>query len=199
MRRRASKWRARDETRDKARTNRGRRDSLGKRERRQALTNDRAVRSEFMVSLSSTSARADGPGAGPRVRSGDKSGANRRRRDSRGRERRWSAAGLTAAVVAARPVAAAAHRPTIRALNRRARNVAVGAEDAAIPSLGLQNRSAGLAVIEELTSVGRHRLQRAMAAVRTRKGGFQDGRRLRHRRIPSKTALRRSVNPSPPP
>ncbi len=110
-----------------------------------------------------------------------------------------SEAGLTSSVAARRPVAAAASGPTFGELNRRARNVAIGTEDAAVSWLGLQHRSASLAIVKELTGVGRHRLRRAVAATRTRDRGFQDRRRLNHARIPSKKAPQRAINPSPPP
>jgi hypothetical protein len=41
-------------------------------------------------------------------------------------------------------------------LNRRARNVAIGAEHAAIPRLWLEEGAAAPAFVEELTSVSRH-------------------------------------------
>ena len=50
-------------------------------------------------------------------------------------------------------------------LNRRAGNVAIGTVDAAIAYLGLQF-DAALADIDVLAGVDRHRLARAMSAVR---------------------------------
>ena len=50
------------------------------------------------------------------------------------------------------------------ALDRRARDRAIGAEDATIASEGLKPRAAALAVIEKLAGIGRHYLDGSMAA-----------------------------------
>ena len=54
-------------------------------------------------------------------------------------------------------------------LDRRALNVAVGAEHTAIARLGLQDRTAMRAVIEPLTRIGRHHLRRDAPALGTSK------------------------------
>lgn len=53
-----------------------------------------------------------------------------------------------------------------RFLNGRARDIGVGAENAAIALERLQHCSAMLAVVEILASIGRHRLGRYAAALR---------------------------------
>src|SRR3546814_17472508 len=71
---------------------------------------------------------------------------------------------MTAEARACRSVAARALAPD---LDRRAGRGPIGAEHAAVAGLGPQHGTASLAVIEELTGVGRNRFRRAMAALRT--------------------------------
>src|SRR5258708_40210179 len=65
-------------------------------------------------------------------------------------------------------VASSAARFAAALLNGRAWNIAVGAEDAAVAGLGLENRAAALAVIEILAGVRRHRLRGRVLAMRAR-------------------------------
>jgi hypothetical protein len=58
-------------------------------------------------------------------------------------------------------------------LDRRAGRGPIGAEHAAIARFGLQPGAASAAIVEELASVGRHRLHRLMAAGRTNERGFK--------------------------
>lgn len=60
-------------------------------------------------------------------------------------------------------------------LDRRARNIPIGAEDAAIAGKRLQQRLAMQAVIEELAGIRRHRLSRCLAAVRAGERGYETG------------------------
>lgn len=62
-------------------------------------------------------------------------------------------------------------------MERRALHVPIGT-DAAVASLGLKHRTATLAVVEELASVGRHGVGRAVIARRTGNSGSQND--LRH-------------------
>ena len=55
-------------------------------------------------------------------------------------------------------------------LNRRARHVAVGAEDAAIALLGLHLMAACLAMIDVLAGIGGHGLGRGVPALGTSNG-----------------------------
>src|SRR3546814_18105747 len=71
---------------------------------------------------------------------------------------------MTAEARACRSVAA---RALASDLDRRAGRGSIGAEHAAVAGLGPQHGTAALAVIEELTGVGRHRFRLAMAALRT--------------------------------
>ncbi|KXV16807.1 hypothetical protein AD933_05385 [Acetobacter malorum] len=56
-----------------------------------------------------------------------------------------------------RTVSAACQSPMF--LNRRARNVAIGAEDAAIPRLRFQDDATMRAIVKELAGIGRHGFQ----------------------------------------
>ena len=58
----------------------------------------------------------------------------------------------------------------------RAFDSAIATEHAAISGEGPKHRRAMLAVIEELTGIGRHHLGRAMATVRTGDDGFKKHR-----------------------
>lgn len=58
-------------------------------------------------------------------------------------------------------------------LDRRARYVTEGAEDAAVACIRAQERAAASALVEELAGVGRHRFRRLMAAMRACEGGLK--------------------------
>jgi hypothetical protein len=75
-------------------------------------------------------------------------------------------------------------------LNWRARNVAKGAKNAAIPCLWLQQRPAALAFIEELAGVGRHCLSRLESA-----GRASDNRDKLHHRPRSSLSNKGSMYP----
>jgi hypothetical protein len=63
--------------------------------------------------------------------------------------------------------------PSLRSPAGRARNIAVGAIDAAIACLGLEDDLAVLAVVEPLAGVGGHGFGLGVAAVRTAQGRSQ--------------------------
>src|ERR1700733_11351680 len=63
---------------------------------------------------------------------------------------------------------------TFRFPESAAGHAPIGAEHAAIPGFGFQDRLAAFAVIEELAGIGRHRLRRAVPAGWTGDGGFQN-------------------------
>ena len=65
------------------------------------------------------------------------------------------------------------HAATQVALYRRARHRAVRAEHVAIAREGLEPLATALAVIEELTGIGRHRLDSLMAAFGARERGLK--------------------------
>lgn len=65
-----------------------------------------------------------------------------------------------------------------RRLHGRARHRAKGAKDAAVAALRLQRRPASFALVEELTSICRHRLALGEATVRTGDDGLLDHVRL---------------------
>ena len=59
-------------------------------------------------------------------------------------------------------------------LHRRAGHVGVGTEDAAVAALRLEERAAGLAVVEILAGIGGHGFHRLMPAGGTGDGGGED-------------------------
>jgi hypothetical protein len=59
-------------------------------------------------------------------------------------------------------------------LNRRAFDGAVGAKYATIPGLGPEQRSAGLAFIEKLADIRRHRFRFGMPAMRAGERRFEN-------------------------
>ena len=61
-----------------------------------------------------------------------------------------------------------------RALHRRAGHIGVGTEDATVAALWLEERAAGLAVVEILAGIGGHGFHRLMPAGGTGDGGGED-------------------------
>lgn len=74
-------------------------------------------------------------------------------------------------------------------LNRRARNVTIGAEDAAIPPLRFQQYAAMRAIVKELAGIGRHGFQRLLATCGT--GQERGGPNHLTDRLLSRTGSRR--------
>src|SRR3546814_7340270 len=96
---------------------------------------------------------------------------------------------MTAEARACRSVAA---RALASDLDRRAGLGAKGAEHAEVAGLGPQHGTAALAVIEELTGVGRHRFRLAMAALRTGDRRTKVGAGIRHNGSPPTAAPRQA-------